>query len=82
MELPLGNDTYPANADEGSHFIAHCTALAIPVLPGQVQLGDAGYDVIVNYRWIRDQDGMPVIDYNPGLQALLPDNGTCYIFRQ
>jgi hypothetical protein len=65
LELPLGNSTYPANTDEGTHFIEHRTSLALPVLPGQVQLGDAGDDVIANYQWIRDQGGVPVIAYNP-----------------
>jgi len=37
LELPLGNSTYPANAHEGTHFLAHRATLAIPVLPGQVQ---------------------------------------------
>lgn len=64
LELPLGTSTYAANANEGSHFIAHRATLPVPVLPGQVQLGDAAYDVSANYRWIRQQDGIPVIDYN------------------
>ena len=65
LELPVGNSTYAANADEGTHFIGHRTALAIPVLPGQVHLGDDAYDITANYLWIRKQGGVPVIDYNP-----------------
>ena len=64
LELPLGDSTYPADANEGTHFIDHRAALAMPVLPGQVQLGDAAYDVTANYQWIRGRDGVPVFDYN------------------
>jgi hypothetical protein len=65
LELPRGTSTYPANADEGTRFLAHRAALALPVLPGQVHLGDAASDVTANSRWMRDQGGVPVIDDNP-----------------
>jgi hypothetical protein len=74
LELPVGNTTYPANANEGSHFIDHRAALAIPVLPGQVQLGDSAYDVTANYEWLREQGGIPVIDYNPRNERLDPES--------
>jgi len=74
LELPVGNTTYPANANEGSHFIDHRAALAIPVLPGQVQLGDSAYDVTANYQWLREQGGIPVIDYNPRNERLDPES--------
>jgi hypothetical protein len=64
LELPLGNSTYPANANEGSEFIAHRTKLALPVVPGQVQLGDAAYDVTVNYEWLQERGAIAVFDYN------------------
>jgi hypothetical protein len=70
LELPLGTSTYPANAHEGTHFIEHRAALALAVLPGQVQLGDAAYDVTANYLWIRQQDGLAVFDYNPRREDL------------
>jgi len=73
LELPLGNATYPANADEGTHFIEHRNALPLPVLPGQVQLADAAYDVTANYRWIREQGAVPVFDYNPRREDLSPE---------
>jgi hypothetical protein len=47
--------------------------LALPVLPRQVQLGDAAYDVTANYLWIREQGGVPVIDYNPRNEHLDPE---------
>jgi hypothetical protein len=65
LELPLGNSTYPADTKEGSKFIAHRAALAVPVLPGQVHLGDAANDVTVNYHWIHDHGGIAVFAYNP-----------------
>jgi len=64
LELPLGNSTYAADAKEGTEFIAHRAALAMPVLPGQVQLGDAANDVTANYHWIHDRGGIAVFDYN------------------
>jgi hypothetical protein len=74
LELPLGDSTYPADANEGTHFIDHRAALAMPVLPGQVQLGDAAYDVTANYQWIRGRDGIPVFDYNPRNEHLDPES--------
>ncbi|MDH3599084.1 MAG: hypothetical protein OEU26_05525, partial [Candidatus Tectomicrobia bacterium] len=38
LELPLGHSTYAAGTDEGTEFMGHRGALAMPVLPGQVQL--------------------------------------------
>lgn len=87
LELPLGNSTYPADAHEGTHFIAHRAALAIPVRPGQVHLGDSAYDITANYCWLRDRGGVAVIDYNPRNEHLDPaslmqrgydSNGTPY----
>jgi hypothetical protein len=64
LELPLGNSTYAAGADEGSEFIGHRSALAMPVLPGQIQLGDAAYDQRDNYHWVNDQGGIALFAYN------------------
>jgi hypothetical protein len=64
LELPLGNSTYTAGTDEGSEFIGHRSALAMPVLPGQIQLGDAAYDQIDNYHWVHDQGGVALFAYN------------------
>jgi hypothetical protein len=65
LELPLGNTTYTADANEGNAFIKHRAALAVPLRPGQVSLGDAAYDVTDNYHWIQDRGGIAVFDYNP-----------------
>lgn len=64
LELPLGNSTYAAGADEGTEFIGHRSALALPVLPGQIQLGDSANDQIANYHWVHDQGGIAVFAYN------------------
>jgi hypothetical protein len=74
LELPLGNSTYPADANEGTHCIAHRAALAVPVLPGQVHLGDAAYDIIANYQWLHDRGGIAVFDYNPRNEHLDPES--------
>ena len=58
--------------DEGTAFIGHRSALAMPVLPGQVQLGDSAIDVIANHRWVHDQGGIVVFDYNPRTSISMP----------
>jgi hypothetical protein len=65
LACPLGDSTSPANADEGTHCIDQRAALAMPILPGQVQLGDAAYAVTVNDHWSRDQGGIAVFAYTP-----------------
>jgi hypothetical protein len=72
LELPLGNATYPADANEGTHFIEPRAAVAIPVQPGQVQLGDAAYDVTANDHWMHDRGGIAVFDSNPRNEHLDP----------
>ena len=74
LELPLGNSTSPADPNEGTHFIEHRTALPMPVLPGQVQLGDAANDIIANYHWMHDQGGIAVFAYNPRNEHLDPES--------
>lgn len=87
LELPVGTSTYTANVAEGSHFQAHRAKLAIPFRPQQVELADAGYDVVDNYQRIRDREGIPIIAYNPRHEDLSPEallargydsNGTPY----
>jgi hypothetical protein len=73
LELPVGTSTYPANVHEGSHFQAHRAKVAIPFLSQQVELADAGYDVIDNYHGIRDRAGIPLIAYNPRREDLSPE---------
>ena len=87
VELPVGNSTYPANVHEGRHFQAHRAKIAIPFRSRQVELTDAGYDVVKNYQSIRGRGGLPIIAYNPrhenlSAEALLArgyeTNGTPY----
>ncbi len=74
LELPLDNSTYEADANEGTEFIEHRDALAVPLLPSQVQLGDAAYDVIANYRWLHDRGGIAVFAYNRRNEHLDPES--------
>jgi hypothetical protein len=74
LELPLGNSTYAAGTDEGSEFIGHRSALALPVLPGQVQLGDSANDQIDNYHWVQDQGGIALFAYNRRNEHLDPES--------
>jgi hypothetical protein len=64
LELPVGNSTYPANANEGTEFIPHRSKLAVPVRPGQVQLGDSANDIIANYAWLHERGAIAVFAYN------------------
>jgi hypothetical protein len=74
LALPLGTSTSPADVNEGTHFIEHRAALAMPVLPGQVQLGDSANDITANYHWIYDQGGIAVFDYNRRNEHLDPES--------
>lgn len=74
LELPLGNTTEAANVQEGNAFISHRQALAIPVTPGQTHLGDSANDVSDNYRWIHDQGGIAIFDYNRRNEPLDPES--------
>lgn len=87
LELPVGTSTYPANVAEGRHFPEHRAKVAIPFLSQQVELADAGYDVVENYQSIRGRGGIPIIAYNPRRENLSPEallgrgydtNGTPY----
>ena len=64
LELPVGNSTYPGNTHEGTAFIPHRSKLAVPVQPGQVQLGDSANDIIANYAWLHERGAIAVFDYN------------------
>jgi hypothetical protein len=64
LELPVGNSTDPANAKEGTGFIPHRRKLAVPVRPGQMQLGDSANDVTANYEWLHARGAIAVFDYN------------------
>jgi hypothetical protein len=72
LKLPQRTSTYPADANEGTAFIEHRIALAVPVLPRQVQLGDAANDIIANYHWIHDQGGIAVFDHNRRNEHSIP----------
>jgi len=64
LELPVGNSTDPANVNEGHKFIPHRRTLAVPVRPGQVQLGDSANDMTANYEWLHERGAIAVFAYN------------------
>ena len=64
LELPVGTSTSPANTHEGTEFIPHRSKLAVPVRPGQGQLGDSAHDSTANYAWLHDRDAIAVFAYN------------------
>jgi hypothetical protein len=63
LELPVGNSTDPANANEGTGFIAHRSKLAVPVRHGQVHLGIHN-DITANYEWLYKRGAIAVFAYN------------------
>jgi hypothetical protein len=74
LELPLGNTTYAADANEGAEFIKHRAALAVAARAGQIHLGDAAYDVTDNYEWIHSRGAIAVFDYNRRNEHLDPES--------
>ena len=64
LALPIGNSTDPATANAGTGCIAHRSTLAIPVLPGQVQLGDAANDITANDEWRHEHGAIAVLASN------------------
>jgi len=64
LELPIGDSTDPANTNEGTGFIPHRSKLAVPVQPGQVQLGDSANDITANYEWLHERGAVAIFDYN------------------
>jgi hypothetical protein len=73
LELPVGTSTYPANVHEGSHFEEHRAKVAIPFQSQQIELADAGYDVLENYQGTRGRGGIPIIAYNPRHEDRSPE---------
>jgi hypothetical protein len=53
-----------AGTDEGTEFSGHRAALAMPVVPGQVQLGDSANDVTAIYEWLHERGAIAVVAYN------------------
>jgi len=45
----------------------------MPMVPGQVHLGDAAHDGIDNYRWLHDHGGIAVFDDNRRNEHLDPE---------
>jgi hypothetical protein len=73
LELPVGTSTYPANVPGGTHFPEHRAKVAIPCRSQQIELADAAYDAVENYRGIRDWGGIPIIAYHPRREDLSPE---------
>jgi hypothetical protein len=72
LELPLCHSTEAANTDEGTHCQAHRNKVAIPIVPEQMQLGDAADDVPTNSQGLRRQGGLPIIASPPRRANLAP----------
>ncbi len=73
LEVPVGTSTDPAKANEGPPCIDQRAALAMPVLPGQVPLGDAASDVSAHSQWRRDRGGIAVVASTPRHADLSPE---------
>jgi len=74
IELPVAITNIAGNADEGSQIITnkeqiheHHTCRVV------VDIGDAKYDIINNYNYIRGKGSIPIIDYNVRNEKLSKD---------
>ena len=74
LAWPLGHATYAADAHEGTHGMAHRAALAVPVRPGPVPVGDAASEGTANAQGMRDRGGSAVFDSNPRHAHLDPES--------
>ena len=73
LEVPVGTSTYPANVPEGSHLQEPRAKVALPFLAQQVELTDAGDDLVENDQGIRGRGGIPLIASQPRRDALSPE---------
>jgi len=69
----VGTSTDPAHVAEGSHVQAHRAKLALPFRPQQVELADAGDDVVDHDQGIRDRGGIPSLASHPRHEDLSPE---------
>ena len=74
IELPVAITNIAGNADEGSQIITNKEQIhkhhACQVM---VDIGDAKYDIINNYNYIRGKGAIPIIDYNVRNEELSKD---------
>ncbi len=65
IELPVAVSTIPGNAEEGSLIIANKEQIhAHHNCQTKIDIADAKYDITENYRYIRNNGSIPIIDYN------------------
>lgn len=69
----MGLSTSPADAQEGSHFLEHRAKVAIPFLDPQVELADAGDDLVEHYHGIRGRGGVPISADHPRREDRSPE---------
>jgi len=65
IELPVAVTNIAGNAEEGSQIINNKEQVhAHHNCQVKADIGDAKYDIISNYNYIRDKGSIPIIDYN------------------
>ena len=65
LAWPVGTSTSPATAAEGRHFPEPRAKVAVPFLPRQVDVADAGYDASAHYHGTRARGGLPILADHP-----------------
>jgi hypothetical protein len=71
IELPVACTTIAGNAEEGRHYITNKEQiLEYHGKTSKIDLGDAKYDELQNYKFSRAHGAIPIIDYNPRSEKL------------
>jgi hypothetical protein len=71
IELPVACTTIAGNAEEGRHYITNRDQIIRHhAKRSKIDLADAKYDELNNYSFSRDNDSIPIIDYNPRSENL------------
>ena len=66
IELPVAVTNISGNAEEGSQLICNKEQIHNHHrCHVYIDVGDAKYDIIKNYQYIRGEGSIPIIDYNP-----------------
>jgi hypothetical protein len=72
IELPIGCVTIAGNAEEGNQFIPLQQQISrFHTSHPRIHLLDAKYDELHNYQFARNNNAIPLIDYNPRNEKLI-----------
>ena len=72
LELPIGCVTRPGSDHDGNHFIPLKEEINLhhPTMKSRLDIGDSGFDDTPNYDYARENDSLPIFNYNPRKEKL------------